>query len=637
MLKLSDFFQPLGLLTLIYFFISFIFFDAVGVFIVDKFIKLREETFRVVSWLVGFGFFVFLWFCLSFIITPGKTEIVTSVVLLTIVVLPNYILNKKYISLITFLWENKVSLLVIAPFLPAVFVKASLPPYYGDEMAYHFIAPSALRNLAPITYPGGIYADLPRILDFFWQQVFTVFKTYSIARLFHFTILASSMIYVYAVLRKNFSLLVGLSFVFIFFSLPQDIVLTSTLGYIDVGAYSFLLIGLVSAFDFLITKKPETLILSFVFWAMNLGTKYTGVSSFIVFFFSISVYLFIFKKEYKNIFKSSLFVKLLISLVLFGGYWYIKNFILYGNPIFPFIFNCWGTHVEVCPALGGFFGDWTTKINIQNIPLILKSLLAKNYILQIMAGVSPLFLLFANNKKSKFIALMVFVAVALELLILKYFSGFYVRYQQHLQLYLILSTIISLTSDYKNTIVFALSRVALAMILLSSVYTYFYVVRNTNSLRFLNWDEINYSLGKADIYQWIDQKFPTMNNVIKWCEESPDGKVRQLARFDPDLIWFDHEGLMRSFTTNCEYVNPPLHGILPEKVAKVAVNQKLQFWIASTNKCMPFDKVLPKYTYERPDMLELRKLNNAIICNSQEVSPNLYYFDYENVDNFKNI
>lgn len=631
MFKLSEFFLPLNFVTLFYFLITFIFFDALGTFVLDKFLKFKSTGYRIVNWLVGFGVFVFTWFCLSLVISPGKTEILTSVALLSIVVLPNYFLNKKFISFFTELWENKLALLIILPLLPAVFVKASLPPYYGDEMAYHYIAPSALRNIEQISYVGGLYADLPRILNFFWQQVFTVFKTYSIARLFHFTILASSMVYAYGVLKKNFSLLVGLAFVFIFFSLPQDIVLTSTLGYIDVGAYSFLLIGLVSALDFLVTKKTETLILSFIFWAMNLGTKYTGVSSFVVFFFSISVYLFIFKKEYKNIFKSSLFVKLLISLVLFGGYWYIKNFILYGNPIFPFIFNCWGTHVEVCPALGGFFGDWTTKITAQNIPLIVKSLLAKNYILQITAVVSPLLLLFAKNKKSKFITLMVFTAVVVELLILKYFSGFYVRYQQHLQFYLIFTTIISLTSDYKNKIVFALSRITLVLVLLSSIYTYFYVVRNTNSLRFLNWDEINYSTGKIDIYQWINIKFPTMNNVIKWCEESPDNQVRNLARFDPDLIWFDHEGLMRSFTTNCDYVNPPLHGVSPDKVAKVAIDQKLQFWIASTNKCLPFDKVVPKYTYERPDMLELRKLNNAIICNSSEVSPNLYYFDYQKV------
>src|SRR6185369_15566076 len=299
MLKLSDFFQPLNIVTLSYFFGLFIFFDIVGTFIKNKILNIKNDKYsRILNWLFGFGFFVFLWFVLSLFIPPSQTSISVSIVILFLITCFPYFKNQDYKKLFKSLWDLKVPILIIVPFLPALFVKASLPPYYGDEMAYHFLAPSSLLNITTVKYPGGIYADLPRILDFFWQQIFTLFHTYSIARLFHFTILATSMVYAYSIIKKNFSILPAFLFVFVFFSLPQDIILTSTLGYIDVGAYSFLLIGLISGIDFLVSRETDSLVLSGLFWAMNLGTKYTGISTFLSFVVMFVLFILIKRKEY---------------------------------------------------------------------------------------------------------------------------------------------------------------------------------------------------------------------------------------------------------------------------------------------------------------------------------------------------
>ncbi len=628
MLKLADFFQPLSFLTLFYFLVSFLFFDILGTFIKNKILNLSEsKNSRIINWLIGFGFFVFLWFVLSLFIPQTRQSLLISVAVLFLISIKYYLKEKAYKSFFNVLWEFRIPILIIIPFLPAVFVKASLPPYYGDEMAYHFLAPSSLMNITSIKYPGGIYADLPRILDFFWQQVFTLFHTYSIARLFHFTILATSMVYVYAVLKKNFNALAAFLFVFIFFSLPQDIILTSTLGYIDVGAYSFLLIGLVSAIDFLISKNPNSVILSALFWAMNLGTKYTGITTFLS-FISVFLILIVFKrKEYSHFFSLNLISKIILVMLFFGGYWYVKNFIWFGNPIFPFIFHCWGNHIEICPATGSFFGDWTTKVIFSNVPVILKELFPKNGILQLLVIISPLVALFSLKRKTKLVSFFVTVAILLEFVLLKYFSGFYIRYHQHMQLYLLIGLVLTITSSYRNKFISLIVRILLVLIIVSSIYLYLYAIRNTNSLRFLNWNEINYSIGKMNIYEWVNFYLPKMNDVVTWCENPPKGEYK-LARFDPDLIWFDYDGYMRSFITNCDYINPPLEGSKLSDILQTAKDQKMRFWITSTNACLPQDKVGPKHPNERPDMIELRKLNNIIICNSKEVKRNLYYFDY---------
>ncbi len=633
MISLSGYFQPLNFVTLSWFIFLFFFFDIVGSYFAKLIFKKEVELLRLINWLIGYGIFIFMWFIVS-LFTPYKfLSVILSIVVLLVFSLPSYIKNKTYLPLFRQIWDLKFAILIILPFLPSVFVKASLPPYYADEMAYHFISPGTLNQLSSIKYTGGIYADLPRIQNLFYEISFSLTKTYSVARLFHFTVLATAMIYTFAVLKRNFSFLTGFLFVFLFFSLPQDIVLTSTLGYIDVAAYSFLLMALVSFIDFLFRKSDVSLLLTFIFWAMNLGTKYTGVSSFVSFLFVASLIIF-FRNSYKEFFNRKVIFKLIFTFLLFGGYWYVKNFVYYGNPIFPFIFPCpWGSHIEVCPATSSFFGDWTTKINLINTYTIISQLFVRNYVLQGLIFVFPFLALLLKDKKTKAIAIASFAIVLLELLILKFFSGFYIRYHQHMQLYLLLGIVIVLTSKYKNWFISLLSKGILLILVISSLYLYSYTVRHVNSLRFLNWNEINYSIGRINIYDWIDIHFPRMKYTIKFCENPPDGKVIPLARFDPDLIWFDYDGLKRSFITNCEYINPPLDWKDIDGVLKTAKQEKLKFWIASANKCIPDKDVKKRFPYERDDMTEMRKLNNRIVCNSEEIEPYLYYFDYTKVNN----
>lgn len=626
-LKLTDFFQPLNLITLSYFFGLFIFFDILGTFLKKKVLRLESNpSTRILNWLLGFGIFIFLWFLLSLIITPDKYQLLISIGILLCITLPSYIKEKEGFKFLELLWLFKVPILIIIPFLPAIFVKASLPPYYWDEMAYHFIAPNALATLAPIKYTGGLYGDVPRILDFFWQIIFTLFHTYSVARLFHFTILATSMIYAYAILKKNFGLLTGFLFVFVFFGLPQDIVLTSTLGYVDVGAYSFLLIAVISAIDFLVNLDKAALFSIFIFWSMNLGTKYTGVSSFVSFLI-LFLAIIIWKRKILKKFISWKFIIFLVGLFLvFGGYWYVKNFVLFGNPIYPFIFPClWGHYSTTCPQTSGFFGDWTLKITLTNAYSILSQLFPKYTTLQGLVLLTPIISFWGSNKKIRLLSYFAFGTVALELLILKYFSGFYIRYHQHMQLYLLLGVILMLVNKYRNKYLKILVRFCTLVFVITAVALYIHSIRY-DSWRLLNWSEVNYAIGKTNINQWVNYNFPKMKDTISWCENTPNNEMTPLARLDPDLIWFSYEGLMRVFMVDCNYFSSSLQGIPPGNVIEVAKDQKMEFWISSLNGCLS-DKELSAMK----NQYSLRELNNKIICNSKEIKPHLYYFDYKNL------
>lgn len=628
-MKLTDFFNPLNFQSLVQYILLFLFFDILGTYAKRYLLKPSEsDSTRIINWLIGLGLFVFIWFMISLGVPYTANNILISIGVLTFVSTPYYIKSQAFKSLASDVLRLKLPILLIVPFLPAVFVKSSLPPYYGDEMAYHFISPYSVMHLEALKYRGGLYADLPRLMNMFYEIIFSLTKTYSIARLFHFTILTSSMLYAYKVLSKRFGWITGFLFVLLFFSLPQDIVLTSTLGYIDVAAYSFLLIAIVSGVSYIIKPENEYLILSVVFWALNLGTKYTGISSFVFFALSLIIILII-SKQIKSLINIKNMTLLLVTFLIFGGYWYIKNIILYGNPIFPFLFDCWGSHIEQCPQSGTFFGDWTTKINIENLYLILSQLFSKNKIIQLLVLVTPFLSYFINDKKIKTVVYFMYATVFMDLIFLKYFSGFYVRYHQHMQLYLLIGLCLTLLYKYQNRILYSITRLILVLLTLYSSVFYIYNVNYSNSLKFLNWNEINYSIGRININEWIDLYFPSMKYTIRWCEDGDLLSPKYLARYDPDLIWFDYDGLSRSFMLNCEYVNPIPENIPISEVISYAIKNKLVFYISSPNKCTDDNNVVPKFSYERPYQTTLRKLNVKIICNSKEIEPNLYYFDYK--------
>jgi len=616
MINLSDYFQPLNFQTLSIYLILLFFFDSLGILI---FPKLKD---RFLHWLIGLGFFVFIWFVLGFFVPPKNTAVILSVVALGLISFSKYLKNKQYLSVLQQIWQHKLLLLIIFPFLPAIFIKASLPPYYADEMAYHFISPQYSEIIGTWVFNGGVYQNVPRLLNTFMILIFAITKTYSVFRLFHFSILATSLLYAFKHLKQNFSLPSAILFTLTFLSLPTEMVLTSTLGYVDVATYSFLLIAWVAAVNFYFNKNNSFLFTSTIFWAMALGTKYTPLTAAAA--FSLPTFLLV-----KKYITPKILFKLTFVFIIFGGYWYFKNLYFYGNPTYPFLFPCFRYADQWCNGATSDFFYWTTKIDLAHFKEIMEGLFPKNRLLQILVLTTPVLVFFSKKSKQKTISLWLLTSIVLEFLLLKKFSGFYLRYQQHLQLLLLLLLAIQIPNQYKVKNLRTIIQGVFIVLSFSLIVGYVGQIKYSNSLGFINWTEINYARGRLNIYDWINQKMPRMLAGLNWCEHPPSGQPTPLARFDPDMVWYEYDGFMRSFMTNCYYENPPLEGTSPDEILKSAKTKQLSFWTITPNGCLPQDQVIKHLSYEDNHSLDLRKLNNIVVCNSQQVEPNLYYFDYQ--------
>jgi len=299
---LSDFFHPLSPALFFSFSLLLLYFDVLGSAFIKRVLKIESlDENRVINWLVGLGLYVFIWFLLGLFISPQRPQILLVTLLSLPIIIPGYSRPRVLFHLKGFL----IPLFVIIPFIPAVFVKSSLPPYFGDEMAYHFISPSQLQNLSSWKFGSGFYENLPRLMETYYTLTFSVFRTYSIARLTNFVILITAILYAYKFLQSELNKYVAIFFVLIFFAIPHQIVFNATVGLVDVPTYSFITIAVLFGVGFIISRRFENILLSSVFWGMAVGAKYSALTALLAFSFT----LFIFILRSWSVFKPLQFIK----------------------------------------------------------------------------------------------------------------------------------------------------------------------------------------------------------------------------------------------------------------------------------------------------------------------------------------
>ena len=85
-------------------------------------------------------------------------------------------------------------------------------------------------------------------------------------------------------------------------------------------------------------------------------------SAFVSFSLVFIGFLVLERKKYFSVFSKRLFLKLGLVFLIFGGYWYVKNLVIYGNPIYPFILPCFEAYANDC--LTRLLACLTVKVNV---------------------------------------------------------------------------------------------------------------------------------------------------------------------------------------------------------------------------------------------------------------------------------
>jgi hypothetical protein len=134
---------------------------------------------------------------------------------------------------------------------------------------------------------------------------------------------------------------------------------------------------------------------------------------------------------------------------------------------------------------------------------------------------------------------------------------------------------------------------------------------------FLKENELRYARKEMNIYGWIEEFFPKTKDLINWCDMQE--KPVKLVTFDPEIMWWNYEGMTRVFLTNCYIdniysVNKTYDYVGEENLLLVSIT--------------PCDRELEENKGDpNGDHIEyFRAVNNQYICRSQEIVPGLYLY-----------
>jgi hypothetical protein len=231
-----------------------------------------------------------------------------------------------------------------------LFLSSMRPPYTIDEIAYHFPQANEIVQNQKInfTFLGGeFYGNIPKLMEVIFA-IGIALNGYSLAHSVNFMFLIGFAVFIYGVVKEHFGESAAAGSVLLM-SLYDDFTWHATTGYID-AATSILEISAVMFCIKLLTEKgrfiPAFLFIPGILIGSALGMKYSPLPT--TLFITIMVGIFLFFKFKRNAKNSILkFGYLLVPALIFGGYWYIKNLILFGNPFFPLYFGHGGmTEIE---------------------------------------------------------------------------------------------------------------------------------------------------------------------------------------------------------------------------------------------------------------------------------------------------
>jgi 4-amino-4-deoxy-L-arabinose transferase-like glycosyltransferase len=250
---------------------------------------------------------------------------------------------------------------------------ALVPPYRTDALAYHLpeamgVAAGGLGWLVK-NAPGDFFTNLPagvEVLD----AVLYALGGFTPIHLVHYSILLAFLFFLFKLIKEYFDRPKALLAILLIFSL-YDLFVNGTNAYVDAVMIAWELSGFLLLLLWSKSRSAAYLVMAGFFYGLALGTKYNALSGILLAGLILLFYLSKDKNSIGTIVKKILYF--ILPLLAVSGFWYFKNLIFYGNPIYPFYFGHPGfsddTFRQMTTAVKSFVVD-RTIVNFVLLPFI---------------------------------------------------------------------------------------------------------------------------------------------------------------------------------------------------------------------------------------------------------------------------
>ena len=202
-----------------------------------------------------------------------------------------------------------------------------------DSIAYHLAVPAIWVQQKHATSISFIHhSNFPGAVDS-WFTVGQLIGGQTAAKAFTWWFTVYGCIAVNGLIRDRFNATTGWICSIAFASIPM-VMWESGTAYIDVANGLFAGFGFVFAAQYVERRDRSDLVVAAVLLSLAAGSKYTGLQAILI--ASLVVMILADGKERFGA------VKMGGLAAAFSSFWYIKNWILVGNPVYPFFYSVLG-------------------------------------------------------------------------------------------------------------------------------------------------------------------------------------------------------------------------------------------------------------------------------------------------------
>ena len=236
-----------------------------------------------------------------------------------------------------------------------------------DSLAYHLYCPKIFLKL------NGLYF-LPYNANSLFPMLNEMFYTYSLGlnalmltKMFHFLSFILILGTLYYLSKEFFSHSVWIATAFIFVSIP-GIINNAVTSQVDLTMTLFCFLSLYCFLKWRISNINHYFLLMGIFSGFAISTKYLGL--FVVIIITFMMLYEYFVRRDKIVEFPRRLLSYLIIVFLCGGWWYLRAFLLTGNPFYPYLYQFFGPkgwHSDVGSSIGMGKDMWHFLLGFWNL------------------------------------------------------------------------------------------------------------------------------------------------------------------------------------------------------------------------------------------------------------------------------
>ncbi len=217
---------------------------------------------------------------------------------------------------------------------------ALTPSISKDALIYHLVGPRIfIQNHGIGFISGNFYTNFP----FTTEMLFTkgmLLKGPILAKLIHFSFGVLTLVAIFQWTAGRSSVSAGLLAAAVYYTLPL-VARLSGWAYVDLSLSFFVLLMITALLDWKEFRDTGFLLLMGIFGGLAMGTKYPGIIMVLIILLGAVLFLRSENHLRNPRIGSKAILGLFIAAVV-ASPWYLKNWILTGNPTYPFLYSLFG-------------------------------------------------------------------------------------------------------------------------------------------------------------------------------------------------------------------------------------------------------------------------------------------------------